>query len=156
MRLTDVLKEDFILTDLKSRKKAELLEEMISNISERVGGLDRKKVLETVIERERLGTTGIGNGIAIPHGKVKGVDEIRVFFGRSKKGIDFDSMDKMPVYLFFMILAPENSAAAHLKILASISHLFRNQDLRASLMKAESRSEIYEIIAEADKKIRLI
>jgi len=156
MRLTDVLKEDFILTDLKSRKKTELLEEMISNISEKVGGLDRKKVLETVIERERLGTTGIGNGIAIPHGKVKGVDGIRVFFGRSKKGIDFDSMDKMPVYLFFMILAPENSAAAHLKILASISHLFRNQDLRASLMKAESRSEIYEIIAEADKKIRLI
>src|SRR5574340_627125 len=130
MRLTDVLKEDFILTDLKSRKKTELLEEMISNISERVGGIDRKKVLETVIERERLGTTGIGNGIAIPHGKVKGVDVIRVFFGRSKKGIDFDSMDKMPVYLFFMILAPENSAAAHLKILASISHLFRNQDLR--------------------------
>jgi len=156
MRLTDVLKEDFILTDLKSRKKTELLEEMISNISEKVGGLDRKKVLETVIEREKLGTTGIGNGIAIPHGKVKGVDEIRVFFGRSKKGIDFDSMDKMPVYLFFMILAPENSAAAHLKILASISHLFRNQGLRTDLMKAESRSEIYEIIAEADKKIRLI
>jgi nitrogen PTS system EIIA component len=156
MRLTDVLKEDFILTDLKSRKKTELLEEMISNISDKVGGLDRKKVLETVIERERLGTTGIGNGIAIPHGKVRGVDEIRVFFGRSKKGIDFDSMDKMPVYLFFMILAPENSAAAHLKILASISHLFRNQGLRADLMKAESRSEIYEIIAEADKKIRLI
>lgn len=156
MRLTDVLKEDFILTDLKSRKKTELLEEMISNISEKVGGLDRKKVLETVIEREKLGTTGIGNGIAIPHGKVKGFDEIRVFFGRSKKGIDFDSMDKMPVYLFFMILAPENSAAAHLKILASISHLFRNQGLRTDLMKAESRSEIYEIIAEADKKIRLI
>lgn len=156
MRLTDVLKEDFILTDLKSRKKTELLEEMISSISEKVGGLDGKKVLETVIERERLGTTGIGNGIAIPHGKVKGVNEIRVFFGRSKKGIDFDSMDKMPVYLFFMILAPENSAAAHLKILASISHLFRNQDLMANLMKAESRSEIYEIIAEADKKIRLV
>ena len=79
MRLTDVLKEDFILTDLKSKKKTELLEEMISNISEKVGGLDRKKVLETVIERERLGTTGIGNGIAIPHGKVKGVDAIRVW-----------------------------------------------------------------------------
>ncbi len=156
MRLTDVLKEDFILTDLKSREKTELLEEMISNISQKVGGLDRDKVLETVIERERLGTTGIGNGVAIPHGKVKGFGEIRVFFGRSKKGIDFDSMDKMPVYLFFMILAPENSAAAHLKILASISHLFRNQDLRASLMKAGSRSEIYEIIAEADKKMRLI
>ncbi len=156
MRLTDVMKEDFILTDLKSGKKAELLEEMISGISRKIGGLDRERVLETVIEREKLGTTGIGNGVAIPHGKVKDFGEIKVFFGRSKKGVDFDSMDKMPVYLFFMILAPENSAAAHLKILASISHLFRIQDLRARLMNAESRSEIYDIIVEADKKMRLI
>ncbi len=156
MRLTDVLKEDFILMDLKSKRKTELLDEMISSISMQVGGLDKEGVLKTVLERERLGTTGIGNGVAIPHGKVKGFGEIRVFFGRSSKGVDFDSMDKMPVYLFFMILAPENSVAAHLKILASISHLFRNQDLRSSLMEAKSRSEIYRIIAEADRKMRLL
>ncbi len=156
MRLTDVFKEDFILADLEAKGKRELLEEMISDISLKVDGLDRDQVLAAVFEREKLGTTGIGNGVAIPHGKVKGLKEIRVFFGRSRKGIDFSSMDKMPVYLFFMILAPENSAAAHLKILASISHLFRSKNFRLSLLKAEGRSEIYRIIAEADRKNRLV
>lgn len=152
MRLADVLREDYIITDLKAKKKQELLDEMVMDIASKVNGLEREKVLKALIEREKLGTTGIGHGVAIPHGKVKGLNEIKVFFGRSKKGVDYESMDNMPVHLFFMIVVPENSAAAHLKILASISHLLKNQDFRLKLMKAADSSEIYRIIAEAERK----
>ncbi|MDO8426561.1 MAG: PTS sugar transporter subunit IIA [Deltaproteobacteria bacterium] len=151
MRLADVLREDCIITDLKAREKQGLLDEMVSDITSRVGSLDREKVLNALLERERLGTTGIGHGVAIPHGKVKGLSEIKVFFGRSRKGVDFNSMDNLPVYLFFMIVVPENSAAAHLKILAVISNLLKSQDFRTRLMRAETGSEIYRIITEAER-----
>ncbi len=152
MRLADVLREDCIITDLKAREKQGLLDEMVSDITSRVGSLDREKLLNALLERERLGTTGIGHGVAIPHGKVKGLSEIRVFFGRSRKGVDFNSMDNLPVYLFFMIVVPENSAAAHLKILAVISNLLKSQDFRTRLMRAETGSEIYRIITEAERR----
>ncbi|MBI5642444.1 MAG: PTS sugar transporter subunit IIA [Deltaproteobacteria bacterium] len=150
MRLADVLKEDYIFTDLKAREKNELLTEMVSGISDKVM-LDRERLLGALLERERLGTTGIGHGVAIPHGKIRGLTDIKVFFGRSRKGVEFNSMDNMPVYIFFLIMAPENSAAAHLKVLASISHLLKNQEFRTRLMKAETSSEIYRIITEAER-----
>lgn len=152
MRLTDVLMPDGVMDDLKARDKKELLREMASEVSSKLDGVDEEKLLDAIVERERLGTTGIGHGVAIPHGKIKGVAEIRVFFGRSRKGVDFNSMDKQPVYLFFLIIAPENAAAAHLKMLAGISHLLKNQDFRVSLMRASNSAEIYDIIAEADRK----
>ncbi len=152
MRLADVLREDYILTDLDAREKNELLHEMVSGLSPKVGSLDSERVLNALLERERLGTTGIGHGVAIPHGKVKGLSEMKVFFGRSRKGVDFHSMDNLPAYIFFMIIAPENSAAAHLKILAVISNLLKSQDFRNRLMRAESRSEIYRIITDAERR----
>jgi len=152
MRLVDVLKKDYILPDLKARGKDELLDEMVSYLAEKVPGLDREKTLGALFERERLGTTGIGHGVALPHGKLKGVDEIRVFFGRSKDGVDFNSIDNSPVYLFFLIIAPENSAAAHLKLLACISRILKNQNLRTQLMDASNPSVIFSLIAEADTK----
>lgn len=152
MRLADVLREEYILTDLNSREKNELLDEMVSDLSSRAGSLDRGVVLSALLERERLGTTGIGHGVAIPHGKVKGLSEMKVFFGRSRRGVDFHSMDNLPVYIFFVIIAPENSAAAHLKILAIISNLLKSQDFRNRLMRAESRSEIYRIITDAERR----
>ncbi|MBI5453920.1 MAG: PTS sugar transporter subunit IIA [Deltaproteobacteria bacterium] len=156
MRLADVMKEDYIFSDLKAREKQGVLAELVSDISPKLERLDGGSVLSALLEREKLGTTGIGHGVAIPHGKVKGLTDIKVFFGRSKKGVDFNSMDRMPVYIFFLIVAPENSAAAHLKILACISHLLKNQDLRTRLMKAEDPSEIYRIITEADRKSGLV
>lgn len=151
MRLADVLREEYIIADLKAREKWEVLAEMVS-VSSNVTSLDKDKVLAALLEREKLGSTGIGHGVAIPHGKIKGLGDIKVFFGRSRRGVDFNSMDHMPVYLVFMIVAPENSAAAHLKILAAISHLLKNQDFRARLMKAADTSEIYRIIVEAESR----
>lgn len=156
MRLADVLREENIITDLKARDKAEVLGEMIDDISSMVGAIDRNKALQALLDREKLGTTGIGHGVAIPHGRIKGLTEIKVFFGRSRKGVNYSSMDNLPVHLFFLIMAPENSAAAHLKILASLSHLLKSQDFRMRLMGAVDRSEIYRIITEAERKNSIV
>lgn len=152
MRLADVLREDHIITDLEAREKPELLAEMVSDIASLETALDKEAVLKALLDREKLGTTGIGHGVAIPHGKVKGLKEIKVFFGRSRKGVNFDSMDRLPVHLFFLIMAPENSAAAHLKVLAGISQLLKNQEFRIRLLNANGRSEIYRAIIEAERK----
>lgn len=152
MRLAEFLRQENILTDLKSRKKEELLEEMVTEVSERAAGLDKKAVLKALLDREKLGTTGIGHGVAIPHGKIKGLNEIMVFFGRSIKGVDFQSMDSSPVHLFFLIITPENSATAHLKVLACISHLLKNQDFRVRLLRASTGPEIFRIITEAERR----
>ncbi|GMR04731.1 MAG: PTS sugar transporter subunit IIA [Thermodesulfobacteriota bacterium] len=152
MRLVDVLKKEYILPDLKARDKKELLSEMVTYLAQKVPALDREKTLQALFERERLGTTGIGHGVALPHGKMKGIDEIRVFFARSKEGVDFNSIDNSPVHLFFLIIAPENSAAAHLKLLACISRILKNQNFRSQLMDASNPSVIFKLIAEADTK----
>jgi len=153
MRLAEFLRQEYILPDLKSRKKEELLDEMVTEVSSRAGSLDRQVVLKALLDREKLGTTGIGHGVAIPHGKIKGLNEIMVFFGRSIKGVDFQSMDNAPVHLFFLIITPENSATAHLKILAGISHLLKNQDFRVKLLRASNGPEIFRIITEAEKRV---
>ena len=112
MVLSDVLTEDNIILDLKAREKAGLLDEMARGVAPKVFGLDKGRLLQAVLNREKLGTTGIGHGVAIPHGKIKGLAEIKVFFGGSLSGVDFNSMDGMPVYLFFMIIAPERHGSA--------------------------------------------
>jgi PTS system nitrogen regulatory IIA component len=107
MRLADFLLKEYIMLSLKAREKRELLDEMATELASKVEGLNRERLLEVLLEREKLGSTGIGHGVAIPHGKLKGVDGIIVAFGRSKKGVDFHSMDDRPVHLFFLIVAPE-------------------------------------------------
>jgi len=154
--LADLLRENYIITDLKARDKGEVLEEVVDAISSRVRGIDRAAVLASLKSREKLGSTGIGHGVAVPHGKMKGLNEIIVFFARSSKGVDFDSMDKMPVHLFFVIIVPEYAIAAHLKILASISHLLKNQDFRVKLMRSGKESEIYRIMVDADRHLSAI
>lgn len=155
MRLADFLKQEYIITDLKAREKRELLDEIVTDLASRNAKVNREKLLEHLLEREKLGSTGIGHGVAVPHAKLKGLDEIIVTFGRSKKGVDFNSMDDQPVYLFFMIVAPENSAAAHLKVLAGISNLLKNQEFRIRLMKAGGAAELYKFITEADERINV-
>ncbi len=152
MRLADVLSENRIMTGLEAGEKKELLEKMVSRAASIESAVEKEPAMKALLERERLGTTGIGHGVAIPHGRVRGLKELMVFFGRSEKGVDFDSMDRMPVHLFFLIMAPENSAAAHLKVLAGISNLLKNQDLRMKLMNANGSSEIYRAIEEAERR----
>jgi len=152
MKLVDVLYEDSIISSLKARDKEGILVEMVDYLHERLPGLDKDKALKALLARERLGTTGIGHGVALPHGKLRGINEIRVFFGRSTEGIDFKAIDQEPVHLIFLIIAPENSAAAHLKLLACISRILKNIDLRERLLEAPDPSAIFKIISEADKK----
>ena len=153
MRLVDVLEKDNILPDLKAKGKRELLHEMITHLLPKIEGLDKDQAFAALLKREESGTTGIGHGVAIPHGKIGGLEKITVCFGRSVKGVDFNSVDGMPVHLFFLIIAPENSASAHLKLLACISRLLKNHEVRSKLMALKDTSDIFKLIVELDRKM---
>ena len=154
MRLEDILVEKNIVSELKASEKRDLLDEMVEVIVSFEKSINRDELLEVLLEREQLGSTGIGHGVAIPHGKISGLKQIIVAFGRSKTGIDFQSMDEKPVYLFFMIIAPENSTAAHLKVLSQISSILKDSAMRKKLTKAGSSKDIYSIIIEADRNLQ--
>ncbi len=152
MNLTEILKRDFILEELEARNQHEVLDELVRVFA--MGGVrfDPEAMLQVLLERERLGSTGIGDGIAIPHGKLQGLDEILLSFGRSSEGISFDAMDGKPVHLFFLLMAPENSAGLHLKILAKISRMLKDPALRDNLLRAKSKERIWRIIEEQEHK----
>ncbi len=152
MKLSEILKPQFIIADLKTHDKKGVLEELSKVITEQETSLNKGSLLQVLLERERLGSTGIGDGIALPHGKLKGLDKLLISFGRSIDGLDFDSIDDQPAYLFFLLLAPENSAGLHLKSLAKISRMLKDGNFRQSLMGAKSREEIYQIIIDKDEE----
>ena len=151
VNIQDMLKEDFILEDLKSKTKKEALIELSSVFLRHETGIDRDSVVEILLEREKLGSTGIGDGIAIPHGKLAGLERLVVSFGRSEVGVDFDSLDGGPVHIFFLLMAPENSAGQHLKALAKISRMLKDVSFREALVNAESSKEIYDLIVKKDR-----
>ncbi len=151
MNIQDMLKKEFIIEDLKSRTKKEVLVELADVFLRDDTDIDRSAVIEVLLEREKLGSTGIGDGIAIPHGKLAGLEKLVVSFGRSVAGVDFDSMDGGPVHIFFLLLAPENSAGLHLKALARISRMLKDVSFRESLIKAETSEDIYNLIVEKDE-----
>ena len=151
MNIQDMLKKEFIIEDLKSRTKKEALVELVDVVFRDDMDIDRSAVIEVLQEREKLGSTGIGDGIAIPHGKLAGLEKLIISFGRSVTGVDFDSLDGKPVHIFFLLLAPENSAGQHLKALAKISRMLKDLSFRAALIKAGSSKEIYDLIVEKDR-----
>jgi len=146
MQLNQILKIEFINANLSARNKDEALAELINTITQGGIKLKHSSIIEILTQRENLGSTGIGDGVAIPHGKILELDEIIVAFGRSMEGIPFNSLDGKPVHLFFLLLAPENSSGQHLKILAKISKMLKDVDFRKKLLKAESKSDLYNII----------
>lgn len=152
MKLSDMLDEDHVLVDLKAKDKKEVLEELSEVITGHDPSLEKSALVKVLLERERLGSTGIGDGVAIPHGKFQGIDQPIISFGRSRKGLDFDSMDGAPAYLFFLLVAPENSASIHLKALARIAKILKNSAFRKTLMEASSRDEIYRTIIQNDEE----
>jgi PTS system nitrogen regulatory IIA component len=151
MHLKQILKIEFINAGLSAGNKAEALAELVDTIIQ--GGLkpDYSSIIEVLKQRENLGSTGIGEGVAIPHGKISGLDDIVVAFGRSIEGIPYDSLDGKPVHIFFLLLAPENSSGQHLKILAKISKMLKDVDFREKLLKAKSQSDLYKIILDQEK-----
>src|SRR5882724_8834170 len=151
MKIAEFLREDLILPDLQATDKAGVLRELCAPLA-RAHGLDPGRLTEVLLEREKLGSTGVGEGVAIPHGKLPGVPNLLAAFGRSKRGVDFAAIDGKPTYLFFVLFAPENSAGIHLKALARISRLFRNASFRDSILQAQGAQEIYALIVQEDAK----
>lgn len=150
MELNQILKLEFINADLSARNKDEALTEMVNTII--LGGvkIDTSCMVEILKQRENLGSTGIGEGVAIPHGKAAALNDIIIAFGRSTEGIAFDSLDGKPVHLIFLLLAPENSAGQHLKILAKISKMLKEAGFRQKLINAASQNDLYRIILEQE------
>ena len=149
MKITDMLKQDFISLSLQAKGKEDVLSELCSFLSSRLN-FDHSAMVKVLLEREKLGTAGIGDGIAIPHGKSKDLDDIYIAFGRSREGIPFDSMDGKPVHLFFLLLAPEKSTGQHLKTLAKLSRMLKDENFRKLLMSAQTLDELYQAISEKD------
>jgi PTS system nitrogen regulatory IIA component len=150
MNIADILDVDSIVANLRARDKKGVLEELVSVLVEQGKLRDKEKSVQVLLERERLGSTGIGEGIAIPHGKLKDIPGILCSFGRTKAGIDFQSIDEKPTHLFFLLLAPEDSASEHLQALARVSRLLKDDQVRKRLIEANSKEEIYHIVAEGD------
>jgi PTS system nitrogen regulatory IIA component len=151
MKLADLLAEDNIIPDLKAQDKVRVLEELSEAIIIHLPSIDKDSLVRVLLDRERLGSTGIGDGVAIPHGKFHGINHPIISFGRSKKGLDFESMDGQPVHLFFLLIAPENSANVHLKALARIAKILKNSSFRKLLMTAPTRKDLYEAIIQNDE-----
>src|SRR2546430_12480675 len=136
MKIAEFLREDLILPELRSTDKASVLREICEVIARGNPQLGASRLAEVLLEREKLGSTGVGDGIAIPHGKLAGLQGLLAAFGRSRSGIDFQAIDGKPTYLFFVLFAPENSAGIPLKALPPTSRLFKNPSVRTSVLQA--------------------
>lgn len=151
MKILDVLRKDAIVPELTGLTKPEVLQELVAPVAE-ICGIDANNLVKVLMERERLGSTGIGGGIGIPHGKLKQIEELVVGFGLSRRGVDFESLDGLPTRIFFLLVTPENSAGLHLKMLARISRILKNEAFKERLLRAADRDEIYRIIQEEDEE----
>ena len=152
MKITELMNKDLIIPTLLAKTKKEALKELVDCVVKKESKVDSAELLRVLLEREELGSTGIGDGIAIPHGKIKKIENLIVFFGRSLDGVDFQSMDGKPTHIIFLLIAPENSAGIHLKALARISRLLKDSAFRRNIMGATTSQEIYDIIAQEDEK----
>jgi PTS system nitrogen regulatory IIA component len=153
MKIIDLLDKNAILPDMAATTKLAVLEELAATLVPGTDGLDLDTVVEVLMERERLGSTGIGDNVAIPHGKLTNLSGLKLAFGRSLKGVNFDSMDGKPSHLFFLLLAPVNSAGLHLKALAKISRMLMSAAFRENLMQAPQGQDIYQLLKEKDEEI---
>ena len=152
MKITELLEPQAVLPDMTATNKLGVLEELASPLVPGPEGLDLDTVVEVLMERERLGSTGIGDSVAIPHGKLAGISNLKLAFGRSLKGVNFDSVDGKPSNLFFLLLAPANSAGLHLKVLAKISRMLMSASFRENLMQAPQAQDIYQLLAAKDEE----
>ncbi len=151
VNILDYLPNGAISVELKSVAKKEILKEMVGILTQAHELKNSDKILEALTEREKLGSTGIGQGIAIPHGKCDHVNKVVAALGISKKGIDFDALDGEPVHIFFMLVAPKDSSGMHLKILAKISRLLKDKFFRQALREAKTSEEALRQIHEENE-----
>jgi len=146
MKLSKFCGEDLISFELSAQTKDEAIKELVDLASKSKLIKDAGQLLKDIVEREKLVTTGVGYGVAFPHAKSRAIRGIIIAFGRSKKGIDFDSMDKKPVHIFFLIAAPEDAIGAHLNVMARLSYLMKSEKNRERLLKIKSPKELLEVL----------
>jgi|TARA_Y100000031_G_C8158927_1_gene355953 fructose-specific phosphotransferase system IIA component len=147
------LSEPLVDLNLTAGSKVEAIEALVDLLVKENKVLDRKSYLDLVLERERMGSTGIGKGIAIPHGKTDAIKSVAIAFGRSKQGIDFDSLDDQPVKLIFLLAAPNDAGPIYLKALARLSRILRKEDFRQSLLKAKKEKAVLDLIESIEETI---
>ncbi|MSP43151.1 MAG: PTS IIA-like nitrogen-regulatory protein PtsN [Alphaproteobacteria bacterium] len=147
MPLSDILKPEGVIASLRARGKKQALQE-ISAAASKLCGFDAQQILDKLLARERLGTTGVGQGIAIPHAKFTEANKVTGMFARLEQPIDFESIDDRPVDLIFLLIAPEDGGAEHLRTLARVSRLLRNQELCAKLRGSVERAALYALLTE--------
>jgi PTS system nitrogen regulatory IIA component len=152
MKITDILPESLVIPALQGHTKEEIIRELAEHMATVHPEIDARRLVDVLWERERLGSTAIGDGIAIPHGKLPGVKTVLGAFGRHVGGVDFQSLDDNPSKLFFLLVAPEDSVGLHLKALARVSRLLKDPEFRTRLLTAPDRAELYRIIREEDDK----
>ncbi len=153
MRIRDILPPEAVVDGLRAETKEGVLRELSESVCLRLPFLSPDILTAILMDREGLGSTGIGEGVAIPHGKVPGIDRLVAVFGRSRAGVQFASLDGKPARLFFLILAPENSAGMHLKALARISRLMKDQGFRGRLLDAEGADGLSKVFREEDERV---
>lgn len=147
MQLTDIIDIDAIYPDIKAASKKQLLQQL-ADLAGKITGIDPRQIFESLLQREKLGSTGLGNGIAIPHGKFPQLENVRGLFGRLRKPVEFDSVDGEPVDLIFVLLAPESAGADHLKALARISRLLRDSATVSKLRGTSDKNGLYAVLTE--------
>lgn len=152
MKITEILKPDFIIPSIKATDKEGTLIELADFLKEK-GVIENKQTLNSaLLEREKLGSTGIGENVAIPHAKCDEIQQIITLFGRSTKGIEFESLDQKPVFFICLLLAPTKSTGQHLKALARIARLMKSKNLREEILAAQDEKKIYSLLLEEDSK----
>ncbi|MEE3253675.1 MAG: PTS sugar transporter subunit IIA [Nitrospinota bacterium] len=152
MKIDEILKKESVIADLLGDNKVKVIKEMTQCLKKNNFIQNDQALFETLMEREKLGSTGIGENIAIPHGKSDEVTKIITVLARSKNGVEFESLDQKPVHFVCMVIAPAHSTGQHLKVLARVSRIFKNQGLRDEILQAESSDAIYSILTNEDSK----
>ncbi|MET0154433.1 MAG: PTS sugar transporter subunit IIA [Candidatus Binatia bacterium] len=152
MKILDILAPENVISDLHGTTKLAVLEELASTLAANHPEILKDRLVDVLLEREKLGSTAIGEGIAIPHGKLPKLAGVLAVFGRSREGVDFQSLDGGLTQLFFLLVAPEDASGAHLKALARVSRLLRDKEFRQRLIAADGTESIYETIRQEDDK----
>ncbi|MDT8394910.1 MAG: PTS sugar transporter subunit IIA [bacterium] len=152
MKIVDFLTFSDVISDLRATTREGVLREMVDHLKEAGKITDSNRLVEILLDREMLGNTGIGYGVAIPHGRLEGLKDILLVFGKSVDGIEFDAHDGQPVNLFFLLVAPEDSAGLHLKALARISRIVKNPECREALLESGDSESLFQVIQAEDER----
>jgi mannitol/fructose-specific phosphotransferase system IIA component (Ntr-type) len=155
MRLTDFIAKDLVFDNLQATEKEPAIAEIVGNLvqKKRLGTATKADVVKALMEREALGSTGIGGGFAVPHAKYGGVDKLVGVFARSKKGVNFNALDGEPVHLLFLLLSNQDNTGSHLEALALIARLLRDEMFRRFFMDAKTTEDLWDLLKEADERL---